>query len=216
MALKLRKPRPKRLYFFGYRFEMPEKLVREIHDDNSYQIEETAINQQQVPIVSATDSIKLIHLTHFGSLKHVVSAYFVSNNSVGRDEGWQKKGKDGRVSPERPKTVPVPDPPLSPPKRVAVQISPFKMDECNALFVDLYSLGEPYGNAHPPSCHSSDFSPEAFEAVDTISKKLSTSKSEALRKALGLMRFVLEEKRKGAKLIIEGPTHGERREIIQL
>ena len=61
-----------------------------------------------------------------------------------------------------------------------------------------------------------DFSPEAFEAVDTISKKLSTSKSEALRKALGLMRFVLEEKRKGAKLIIEGPTHGERREIIQL
>jgi hypothetical protein len=61
-----------------------------------------------------------------------------------------------------------------------------------------------------------DFSDEAFEAVDHISKKLSTSKSEALRKALGLMAFVLDEKKKGAKLILEGPERGERREIIQL
>ena len=61
-----------------------------------------------------------------------------------------------------------------------------------------------------------DFSPDAYEAVDAISKKLSTTKSEALRKALGLMRFVLEEKMKGAKLILEGPSRGERREIIQL
>jgi hypothetical protein len=61
-----------------------------------------------------------------------------------------------------------------------------------------------------------DFSNEAYEAVEAISKKLSTSKSEALRKALGLMRFVLEEKKKGAKLILEGPERGERREIIQL
>lgn len=61
-----------------------------------------------------------------------------------------------------------------------------------------------------------DFSPEAFEAVDTISKGLSTSKAEALRKALGLMRFILQEKNKGAKLILEGPERGERREIIQV
>jgi hypothetical protein len=61
-----------------------------------------------------------------------------------------------------------------------------------------------------------DFSAEAYKAIEEISKTLSTSKSEALRKALGLMRFVLEEKSKGAKLVIEGPKHGERREIIQL
>ncbi len=60
-----------------------------------------------------------------------------------------------------------------------------------------------------------DFSPEAYKAIEEISRDLSTSKSEALRKALGLMRFVLDEKRKGAKLIIEG-KRGERREIIQL
>ncbi len=61
-----------------------------------------------------------------------------------------------------------------------------------------------------------DFSPEAYKAIEEISKTLSTSKSEALRKALGLLRFVLEEKNKGAKLVIEGPKRGERREIIQL
>jgi predicted transcriptional regulator len=61
-----------------------------------------------------------------------------------------------------------------------------------------------------------DFSDEAYEAVDTIAKKLDTSKSEALRRALGLFRFVMEERNKGAKLILEGPKRGERREIIQL
>lgn len=61
-----------------------------------------------------------------------------------------------------------------------------------------------------------DFSDEAFEKVDNISRRLSTSKSEALRKALGLMDFVLEEKHRGAKLILEGPEKGERREIVQL
>lgn len=61
-----------------------------------------------------------------------------------------------------------------------------------------------------------DFSQEAYEAIETIAGKLGTTKSEALRKALGLMRFILEEKGKGAKLIVEGPEPRERREIIQL
>jgi hypothetical protein len=61
-----------------------------------------------------------------------------------------------------------------------------------------------------------DFSPEAFAALDELSKSLNTSKAEALRKALGLLRFAAEERRKGAKLIIEGPDRGQRREIIQL
>jgi hypothetical protein len=61
-----------------------------------------------------------------------------------------------------------------------------------------------------------DFSPEAYSALEEISKTLSTSKAEALRKALGLMRFALEERAKGAKLIVEGPKRGERREIVQL
>jgi hypothetical protein len=61
-----------------------------------------------------------------------------------------------------------------------------------------------------------DFTPEAYAALTEISKALSTSKAEALRKSLGLMRFVLEEtQRKHAKLILEGPKRGERREIVQ-
>ncbi len=64
-----------------------------------------------------------------------------------------------------------------------------------------------------------DFSPEAYAALDEISKALHTSKAEALRKALGLMRFALHERvgqPGGTKLILEGPGRGERREIIQL
>jgi hypothetical protein len=61
-----------------------------------------------------------------------------------------------------------------------------------------------------------DFSPEAYAALEEISRTLGASKAEALRKALGLMRFVLQETRKGAKLILEGPNQRERREIVQL
>jgi hypothetical protein len=61
-----------------------------------------------------------------------------------------------------------------------------------------------------------DFSREAYEAIEQIAHVLNTTKSEALRKALGLMRFVLDERGKGAKLIIEGPERNERREIIHL
>jgi len=61
-----------------------------------------------------------------------------------------------------------------------------------------------------------DFSEEAFKALDEIADALSTTKSEALRKALGLMRFVTQERRRGAKLIIEDPKENVRKEIVQL
>jgi hypothetical protein len=38
-----------------------------------------------------------------------------------------------------------------------------------------------------------DFSNEACEAIDTILKELNPSKSEGLRRARGLWRFVLKE-----------------------
>lgn len=61
-----------------------------------------------------------------------------------------------------------------------------------------------------------DFSDEAYKAIDEIAQALSTTKSEALRKSLGLMHFVLEERKRGAKLLIEDPKENVKKEIVQL
>lgn len=61
-----------------------------------------------------------------------------------------------------------------------------------------------------------DFSDEAFETLDTISAALNTSKAEALRKSLSLMRYVLEEKKRGGKLVIENEKENRREVIVQL
>jgi len=61
-----------------------------------------------------------------------------------------------------------------------------------------------------------DFSDKAFEAVEEIAKELSTTKAEALRKAIGLMRYVAKEQKSGAKLIIENPKENTKKEIVPL
>lgn len=61
-----------------------------------------------------------------------------------------------------------------------------------------------------------DFADEAYMNLDEIAKDLSTTKAEALRKALGLLKFALEEKKRGSKLIFENEKENLRREIIQL
>lgn len=61
-----------------------------------------------------------------------------------------------------------------------------------------------------------DFSRDAFEAIEEIADDLSTTKSEALRKAIALMRYVVKERKKGGKLIIEDPKENIKKEIVQL
>lgn len=61
-----------------------------------------------------------------------------------------------------------------------------------------------------------DLSDDAFEAVEEIAGELSTTKSEALRKALALMRFAVQERKKGGKLVIEDPKENVKKEIVQL
>lgn len=61
-----------------------------------------------------------------------------------------------------------------------------------------------------------DFSDEAYEALNEIAKSLSTTKAEALRKALGLMRFALKEKERGGRLIFENEKENIKRELVQL
>lgn len=61
-----------------------------------------------------------------------------------------------------------------------------------------------------------DFSEDAYKAVEEIAIELATTKSQALRKALGLLHFVLEEKKKGGKLFIEIPKENIRKEVVQL
>ena len=61
-----------------------------------------------------------------------------------------------------------------------------------------------------------DFSDDAFKAMEDIAKELSTTKSEALRKALTLMRYAVQEKKKGSKLIVENDNEAVKKEIVQL
>lgn len=61
-----------------------------------------------------------------------------------------------------------------------------------------------------------DFSDDAFEAVEEIASELSTTKSEALRRAIGLMRFVVQEKKAGSRIVAENPKGNVKKEIVQL
>lgn len=61
-----------------------------------------------------------------------------------------------------------------------------------------------------------DLSDEAYKAIEEIAEELSTTKSEALRRALGLMRFAVKEKKAGSKIIAENPKENLRKEIVQL
>jgi hypothetical protein len=58
---------------------------------------------------------------------------------------------------------------------------------------------------------SIDFSPEAYQALERIARNLGVPKNEALRRAIGLMRFLLKEMDDGWVPILE---KGRRRRQI--
>lgn len=61
---------------------------------------------------------------------------------------------------------------------------------------------------------TADFSPEAYEALERVAKDLDTTKAGALRHALGLIDFLLTEKKEDWKLVLE--KDDRRREIVTL
>lgn len=61
---------------------------------------------------------------------------------------------------------------------------------------------------------TADFSPEAYEALERVAKSLDTTKADALRRALGLIDYLLVEKSKDWILVLE--KDDRRREIISL
>ena len=61
---------------------------------------------------------------------------------------------------------------------------------------------------------TADFSPEAYEALERVAENLDTTKADALRRALGLIDFLLTEKKENWKLVLE--KEDRRREIVTL
>ena len=62
---------------------------------------------------------------------------------------------------------------------------------------------------------SIDFSDEAYQYLEAIANDLGVCKADALRKMLGLMRFVLTEKKNGGTLQIVY-TDGRKKNITGL
>ena len=61
---------------------------------------------------------------------------------------------------------------------------------------------------------TADFSPEAYDILNDTAKQLSISKAEALRKALGLINFVIRQQKEGWTLILE--KGDKRKEVVTL
>lgn len=61
---------------------------------------------------------------------------------------------------------------------------------------------------------TADFSPEAYEALERVAKNLDTTKADALRRALGLIDFLLTQKKEGYAIVLE--KDGRRKEIVTL
>ena len=60
-----------------------------------------------------------------------------------------------------------------------------------------------------------DFSDEAYIALEQLSNDLRTTKADVLRRALGLMRFVVEETNQGANVILENPKTKDRKQVVR-
>ncbi len=63
---------------------------------------------------------------------------------------------------------------------------------------------------------TADFDGEAYEALEEVAEMLHSTKAEALRRALGLIRFALREKKEGMRLIVENKSGRKRKEIVTL
>ncbi len=63
---------------------------------------------------------------------------------------------------------------------------------------------------------TADFDPDAYAALTEVAEMLHSTKAEALRRALGLIRFALREKKDGMRLMVENKSGSERKEIVTL
>ena len=63
---------------------------------------------------------------------------------------------------------------------------------------------------------TADFSEDAFRTLEEVANRLHTSKADTLRRALGLIQFVLEQQDADMRVIIEGKNGKDRREIVTL
>ena len=62
-----------------------------------------------------------------------------------------------------------------------------------------------------------DFSPEAERELRDIQKALDVgSKADVIRKALSLVKYIVEERQNGGKLFIENEKEKVRKEVITL
>jgi Arc/MetJ-type ribon-helix-helix transcriptional regulator len=60
-----------------------------------------------------------------------------------------------------------------------------------------------------------DFSEKAYKELETLQERLdATSKSEVIRDALGLLRWLADEVDKGHRILVEKPEDGATREVV--
>ncbi|MDL1892984.1 hypothetical protein FBQ87_08850 [Sphingobacteriales bacterium CHB3] len=63
---------------------------------------------------------------------------------------------------------------------------------------------------------TADFDAEAYKALNEVAELLGTTKADAIRRALGLSRYVLKQKHNGKKLILEDEDGKDKVEIVTL
>jgi hypothetical protein len=61
---------------------------------------------------------------------------------------------------------------------------------------------------------TADFTPEAYDTLTDVANMLDKSKAEAMRQALGVLSFLLKEKKAGWRLYLE--KGDDRKEIVTL
>ena len=62
-----------------------------------------------------------------------------------------------------------------------------------------------------------DFSDVAAEQIEELAQELQLrTKADVLRKALGVLKYIVEEKRQGGRVFIENRQEGERKEIVAI
>ena len=61
---------------------------------------------------------------------------------------------------------------------------------------------------------TADFDPEAYQALTEVAKSLRTNKADAIRRALGLIQFLLKEKEQGMLFILEDKDGKTRKQIV--
>jgi hypothetical protein len=63
---------------------------------------------------------------------------------------------------------------------------------------------------------TADFSPQAYATLKEISEKLGSNKADTIRRSLGLILYVLNQKAKGRRLVVENEDGKDRTEIVTI